>query len=110
MHHYKPLSPVLDHLPMEEQRIERKRKKLCSHCAQPPYAKRSDVKSKACTLQTHAIGGGDNDNRHSSSTSDVESDSSNDSDEAKIAKPTREPGRPGRGGYNLEVVVNWEGL
>ncbi|KAF8592421.1 hypothetical protein K439DRAFT_1610228 [Ramaria rubella] len=112
MHHYKPLSPVLDHLPTAEQRIEWKQKKLCSHRAQPPYAKQSDIKSKAHTLQTHAIGGssndGDDDDGHSSRASDVESDSSDDSDEGKIAKPTREPGRPGHGGYNLEVAVNWE--
>ncbi|KAF8591805.1 hypothetical protein K439DRAFT_1611073 [Ramaria rubella] len=98
MHHYKPLSPVLDHLPTAEQRIENEKKNY--------------VKSNARTLQTHAIGGGgndgDDDDRHSSSTSDVKSDSSDDSDEGKIAKPAGEPGRPGRGGYNLEVAVNWE--
>ncbi len=34
-------------------------------------------------------------------------DTENDSEEAKIPKPEGEAGRPGRGGYNLENVVQW---
>ena len=30
-----------------------------------------------------------------------------DSDNGKIPKPEGEPGRPGRGGYNLERAINW---
>ena len=52
-----------------------------------------------------------------SSSSDLSSESSADSlldevcselsDESKIPKPSGEPGRPGRGGYNLENTLGW---
>jgi hypothetical protein len=38
-----------------------------------------------------------------SSLPDVDSDCEDD----MVAKPSGEPGRPGRGGYNLQTAVNW---
>jgi hypothetical protein len=41
-----------------------------------------------------------------SSLSDSEESASSDSD-GKIRKPVGEVGRPGRGGYNLQVALSW---
>ena len=41
------------------------------------------------------------------SMSDTESISSTLSEDSKIPKPSGEPGRPGRGGYNLETALRW---
>lgn len=41
------------------------------------------------------------------SMSELSSDADCGSDDDKISKPEGEPGRPGRGGYNLEAAMNW---
>ena len=43
-----------------------------------------------------------------SDASDMDSDSSTDSDDSTIPKPAGEAGWPGRGGYNLEVALDWD--
>jgi hypothetical protein len=40
--------------------------------------------------------------------SDIDTDSADESDGEKIPKPSGEPGRPGRGGYNLGEAINWD--
>jgi hypothetical protein len=45
-----------------------------------------------------------------SDSSDSEKDQSDtDSDGAKLQRPQGEPGRPGRGGYNLDGAIGWNG-
>jgi hypothetical protein len=46
----------------------------------------------------------------SSGVSDAQSEAPDDSDEGKILKPIGGPGRPGRGGYNLESAICWDVL
>lgn len=62
------------------------------------------------SLSTH---NNDNDSETSesdeSSLEDEEDPENDDSEEAKIPKPEGEAGRPGRGGYTLESVVQWNG-
>jgi hypothetical protein len=41
--------------------------------------------------------------------SSTRSESPTDLDDELIRKPAGEPGRPGRGGYNLEAAVGWKG-
>ena len=43
----------------------------------------------------------------SDSIDSSESESEDEADTTKIAKPAGEVGRPGRGGYSLEQVLNW---
>jgi hypothetical protein len=53
--------------------------------------------------------GPDGDTSDSELTSINDSDSKSDHDDSHlIAKPDGEAGRPGRGGYNLEVALKWE--
>ena len=42
-----------------------------------------------------------------SDLSEISESDSADLDDAKIPKPAGEAGRPGRGGYNLEVTLDW---
>jgi hypothetical protein len=51
--------------------------------------------------------GSDRDTSDSELTSINDTDSESD-DSHLIAKPDREAGRPGRGGYNLEEALKWE--
>ncbi|KAF8576076.1 hypothetical protein K439DRAFT_1623128 [Ramaria rubella] len=48
--------------------------------------------------------------KESTDESDLSSESEAESDSEKIPKPIGEPGRPGRGGYNLEEAINWDML
>ncbi|KAF9233013.1 hypothetical protein BU15DRAFT_80559 [Melanogaster broomeanus] len=47
------------------------------------------------------------DDEGSIESSDDESTLSTSSEDSKIPKPSGEPGRPGRGGYNLEIALGW---
>ena len=48
----------------------------------------------------------DSDSDSTDSSTESESESQDDA-EMKIAKPSGEVGRPGRGGYSLDQVLNW---
>lgn len=60
--------------------------------------------SKSPTPEDSIVSDGDSSDTDSSS---VLSTSTDTDDDDKIPKPDGEPGRPGRGGYNLERAINW---
>ena len=61
-------------------------------------------RSKSVNTIPESSGASSNEDSDSES---VMSTSTDVSEEGKIPKPEGEPGRPGRGGYNLERAVNW---
>jgi hypothetical protein len=70
------------------------------HRANPPYSKSHTI--------TNANDPQDHDDMSSDDISDIDTDSADESDGEKIPKPSGEPGRPGRGGYNLDEAINWD--
>ena len=71
----------------------------------PPYSKK--VVSRKRTPSGGHASSSELSNCSSESLSDSDEASSTLSEDSKIPKPAGEPGRPGRGGYNLETALNW---
>ncbi|KAI0338943.1 hypothetical protein BDW22DRAFT_1432153 [Trametopsis cervina] len=94
--------------------------------APSPRSKRGGSVKKQVTIKSPSVsplsdlsessgGSGDDTEGEGDEDEDGEEDEDEDEDEddedgdtlGKIAKPAGEPGRPGRGGYNLEAALGW---
>ncbi|KAI6146003.1 hypothetical protein BKA82DRAFT_33601 [Pisolithus tinctorius] len=68
-----------------------------------PYSKRPVIQRASSTMPSSE----EDSAAKSVESSDSDCASSVLSDDSKTPKPTGEPGRPGRGGYTLEIALDW---
>ncbi|KAF8550533.1 hypothetical protein OG21DRAFT_1468594 [Imleria badia] len=92
--------------PASEFRSPNSRRHGTTSPSQTPYPRKVDVRWATSALSSRT------DDTTGDSLSEVTSDnesalSTTLSNDSKIPKPQGEPGRPGRGGYNLETTLSW---
>ena len=85
--------------------------KQCRHAARSPYPTTKQERQH-CQARARSHGRADSESPSEDSSSSLDSTLDSEStlseEPPKIPKPAGEPGRPGRGGYNLKCALDWD--